>query len=54
MPHLAPINWLIIWLFIWSTFFIVTIVIWWKFKPLYKAPSLITSQVRDHFYSWNW
>nr|DBA44241.1 TPA_asm: ATP synthase F0 subunit 8 [Symmetromphalus regularis] len=54
MPHLAPINWLIIWLFIWITFFSLTVVIWWKFKPFYKTPTLSTSQLQDYSNSWNW
>nr|WQA11532.1 ATP synthase F0 subunit 8 [Melanodrymia sp. B LZ-2023] len=35
MPHLAPINWLIIWFFIWITFFVFTISLWWMFHLYY-------------------
>nr|QBC73194.1 ATP synthase subunit 8 [Peltospira smaragdina] len=53
MPHLAPINWLIIWFFIWSSFFILTIIIWWKFKTYYKISSLSTSKT-SILSIWTW
>nr|DBA44228.1 TPA_asm: ATP synthase F0 subunit 8 [Cyathermia naticoides] len=54
MPHLAPINWLIIWLFIWTTFLIFSIVMWWNFKPFYSAPLLTTPENQKSSTSWNW
>nr|UWT52300.1 ATP synthase F0 subunit 8 [Neomphalidae sp. Hatoma] len=54
MPHLAPINWLIIWLFIWITFLVLSIVIWWNFKPHYEAPLLTTLKKQELSYSWKW
>nr|DBA44308.1 TPA_asm: ATP synthase F0 subunit 8 [Peltospira operculata] len=53
MPHLAPINWLIVWFLIWSSFFLLAIVIWWKFKTHYVAPSLSTKETSTlGFWSW--
>nr|YP_010272284.1 ATP synthase F0 subunit 8 [Gigantopelta aegis]UFK31943.1 ATP synthase F0 subunit 8 [Gigantopelta aegis]UKE79911.1 ATP synthase F0 subunit 8 [Gigantopelta aegis] len=54
MPHLAPINWLIIWLFIWSSFFLFSVIIWWKFKLFYSAPFLSTSAKKKPVNFWAW
>nr|DBA44267.1 TPA_asm: ATP synthase F0 subunit 8 [Peltospira delicata] len=54
MPHLAPINWLIIWFFIWSSFFFLSIIIWWKFKTYYKISSLDTLSMSKISNIWSW
>nr|DBA44321.1 TPA_asm: ATP synthase F0 subunit 8 [Depressigyra globulus] len=54
MPHLAPINWLIIWLFIWSCFLLFSVVVWWEFKPYYKVPSLSTCGTKSSLDLWIW
>nr|DBA44281.1 TPA_asm: ATP synthase F0 subunit 8 [Melanodrymia brightae] len=49
MPHLAPINWLIIWSFIWITFFIFTISLWWMLNSYYYYfYMLLTSHKTAH------
>nr|DBA44294.1 TPA_asm: ATP synthase F0 subunit 8 [Melanodrymia aurantiaca] len=49
MPHLAPINWLIIWSLIWITFFIFTISLWWMLNSYnYYFYMLLTSDKAAH------
>nr|BAN70253.1 ATP synthase F0 subunit 8 [Chrysomallon squamiferum] len=55
MPHLAPINWVIIWFFIWISFFIFCVIMWWKFKPFYGAPALSTfDNQKSSAEFWKW
>nr|UYB79139.1 ATP synthase F0 subunit 8 [Lirapex sp. ZZ-2022] len=54
MPHLAPISWLIIWMFIWSSFFLFSIIVWWKLKVYYSIPSLSTSKAESLSSFWVW
>nr|YP_009192108.1 ATP synthase F0 subunit 8 [Angaria neglecta]ALK03352.1 ATP synthase F0 subunit 8 [Angaria neglecta] len=61
MPQLAPVNWLLLFLFFWFTVALVSCVIWWSFNNEYKVDSGIVGSnnseikpVQQNKKSWSW
>nr|YP_009318339.1 ATP synthase F0 subunit 8 [Angaria delphinus]AOZ71820.1 ATP synthase subunit 8 [Angaria delphinus] len=42
MPQLAPVNWLLLFLFFWFIIGLVSCIIWWSFNSEYKIDSGLT------------
>nr|YP_010545663.1 ATP synthase F0 subunit 8 [Acanthopleura loochooana]UYG48459.1 ATP synthase F0 subunit 8 [Acanthopleura loochooana] len=53
MPQLAPLNWILLMLFFWSTAFLIMVSLWWMKKKEYRIN--LNSKLKSYKKkSWMW
>nr|AIL54772.1 ATP synthase F0 subunit 8 [Siboglinum ekmani] len=51
MPHLAPMNWLMISILIYLCFFFILSIMWWMQTPMMPSTTL---KYPPQLYKWKW
>nr|YP_009992495.1 ATP synthase F0 subunit 8 [Platynereis cf. australis PA-2020]QNN93065.1 ATP synthase F0 subunit 8 [Platynereis cf. australis PA-2020]QNN93078.1 ATP synthase F0 subunit 8 [Platynereis cf. australis PA-2020]QNN93091.1 ATP synthase F0 subunit 8 [Platynereis cf. australis PA-2020] len=53
MPHLSPMNWIIVPLFMIVTLLLMMIILWWQFLPQFPQINRTAAGI-SMTKSWNW